>query len=80
MQPALDASEPLAYVVGSEGLSKMIPESEYRAAGIEPLFETLPTLDEFERAQEANGADTPDERAKRAGDLNRRQSTPRSNS
>jgi hypothetical protein len=57
----MDASEPLAYIVGGEGLPKMIPESEYRAAGYEPPFEILPTLDEFERVQEANGADAPDE-------------------
>jgi hypothetical protein len=50
MQPALGASEPLAYVIGGEGLPKMIPESEYRAAGIEPPFELLPTLDDLERA------------------------------
>jgi hypothetical protein len=49
----MDASEPLAYIVGGEGLPKMIPESEYRAAGYEPPFEILPTLDEFERVQEA---------------------------
>jgi hypothetical protein len=61
MQPALGAGEPMAHVVGGEGLPKMIPENEYRAAGIQPPFETLPTLDEFERAQEANGADTPGE-------------------
>ena len=28
MLPAMDASEALAYVVGGEGLPKMIPESE----------------------------------------------------
>ena len=61
MQSALGASEPMAYVVGGEGLPKMIPESEYRTAGYEPPFDTLPTLDQFERAQEANGAHKPDE-------------------
>jgi hypothetical protein len=44
MQPALCASEPMAYVVGGEGLPKMIAESEYRAAGYEPPFETLRCL------------------------------------
>jgi hypothetical protein len=60
MQPALGASEPMAYVVGGEDLPKMIPESEYRAAGIEPPFEMLPTLDDIERAEQANGAQEPD--------------------
>jgi hypothetical protein len=59
MQPALGASEPMAYVVGGEGLPKMIPESEYRSAGYEPPFETLPTLDELERAEKADGAHEP---------------------
>jgi hypothetical protein len=54
MQPALDASEPMAYVVGGEGLPKMIPESEYRAVGYEPPFEMLPTLDDIECAEQAN--------------------------
>jgi putative SOS response-associated peptidase YedK len=55
MVAAVDAGEALAYVVGGEGLPKMIPESEYRAADIEPPFETLPTLDEYEAAEEAKG-------------------------
>jgi hypothetical protein len=38
----------------------MIPESEYRAAGYEPPFETLPTLDGVERAQETNATLSPD--------------------
>jgi hypothetical protein len=62
MSPAIEPGEALAYIVGGEGLPKMIPESEYREAGYEPPFETLPTLDEFERAQEANSADEPDAR------------------
>jgi hypothetical protein len=61
MMPAIPPGEELAYVVGGEGLPKMIPESEYRAAGYEPPFDTLPTLDQFERAQEANGAHKPNE-------------------
>jgi hypothetical protein len=60
MMPAIPPGEALAYIVGGEDLPKMIPESEYRASGYEPPFETLPTLDEFERAQEANGVDEPD--------------------
>jgi hypothetical protein len=60
VQPALCASEPMAYVVGGEGLPKMIPESEYRAAGYEPPFETLPMLDGVERAQETNATLSPD--------------------
>jgi hypothetical protein len=60
MSPAIEPGEALAYVVGGAEGPKMIPESEYRAAGIEPPFETLPTLDEFEAAQEAEGADEPE--------------------
>jgi hypothetical protein len=52
MSPAIRAGEALAYVVGGEGLPKMIPESEYRARGYEPPFEILPTLDEYEAAVE----------------------------
>jgi hypothetical protein len=33
------------------------PRSEYRAAGYEPPFEMLPTLDEFEAAEEAEDGD-----------------------
>jgi hypothetical protein len=43
-----------------KALPKMIPESEYRAAGYEPPFEMLPTLDDVERAEEANGSHEPD--------------------
>jgi hypothetical protein len=57
MQPALGASEPMAYVVGGESLPKMIPEREYRAAGHEPPFEMMPKLDEFEAAKEAKDGD-----------------------
>jgi hypothetical protein len=60
MMPAIPPGEELAYIVGGEDLPKMIPESEYRAAGYEPPFDLLPTLEEFERAQEANGAHEPD--------------------
>jgi hypothetical protein len=56
VQPALCAGEPMAYVVGGEGLPKMIPESEYRAAGYEPPFETMGV----ERAQETNATLSPD--------------------
>jgi hypothetical protein len=56
----LGVSEPTAYVVVGDWLPRMIPESEYRAAGYEPPFETLPTLDGVERAQETNAALSPD--------------------
>ena len=39
----------------------MIPEGEYRAAGINPPFELLPTLDEYEAAEEGKSADMPRE-------------------
>jgi hypothetical protein len=57
MVPAINPSEALAYIVGDEDLPKMIPESEYRGAGYEPPFEMLPTLDEFEAAEEAEDGD-----------------------
>jgi hypothetical protein len=60
MQPALGTSEPAAYVVVGDGLPKVIPESEYRAAGYEPPFGTLPMLDGVERAQETNATLSPD--------------------
>jgi hypothetical protein len=53
----MDVGETLAFVVGGEGLPKMIRESEYRAAGYERPFEMLPTLDEFEAAEEAEDGD-----------------------
>jgi hypothetical protein len=59
MMPAIPPGEALAYIVGGEDLPKMIPESEYRTAGYEPPFEMLPTLDDVERAEVANGADEP---------------------
>jgi hypothetical protein len=52
MMHAVNPGEAMAYIVGGEGLPKMIPESEYRAAGYEPPFEMLPTLDEYEAAVE----------------------------
>jgi hypothetical protein len=60
MMPAIPPGKELAYIVGGEDLPKMISESEYRAAGYEPPFDLLPTPEEFERAQEANGAHEPD--------------------
>jgi hypothetical protein len=57
MMPAIPPGEALAYIVGGEDLPKMIPGSEYRAAGYEPPFEMLPTLDEFEAAEEAEDGD-----------------------
>jgi hypothetical protein len=60
MVPAIEPGEALAYVLGGEDMPKMIPESEHRSAGYEPPFETLPTLDEFERAEKADGAHEPD--------------------
>jgi hypothetical protein len=38
-----------------------VAESEYRAAGYEPPFEMLPTLDEYEVAEEAKGSRAPNE-------------------
>jgi hypothetical protein len=49
-QPAGD-DEPVAYVVSGE-TATFITESEYRADGVEPPFETLPSQEEYEAAVE----------------------------
>lgn len=43
--------EAVAYVV-SDGTATFITESEYRASGIEPLFESLPSQEDYEAASE----------------------------
>jgi hypothetical protein len=49
-QPAGD-DEPVAYVV-SGSTATFVTESEYRADGIEPPFEALPSQDQYEEALE----------------------------
>jgi hypothetical protein len=49
-QPGGD-DEPVAYVV-SDGTATFMTESEYRAVGIDPPFESLPSQDEYEEAVE----------------------------
>ena len=50
-QPAVGEDEAIAYVV-SDGATMFITESEYRAEGISPPFETLLSQEEYEAAAE----------------------------
>ena len=50
-QPAVGDDEAIAYVA-SDKATMFITESEYRAEGFSPPFETLPSQDEYEAAQE----------------------------
>jgi hypothetical protein len=50
-QPAVGEDEAIAYVA-SGGATMFVTESEYRAEGISPPFETLPSQEEYEAAAE----------------------------
>jgi hypothetical protein len=50
-QPAVGEDEAIAYVA-SGGATTFVAESEYRAEGIRPPFETLPSQEEYEVAAE----------------------------
>jgi len=50
-QPAVGDDEAIAYVA-SGGATTFVAESEYRAEGISPPFETLPSQEEYEAAAE----------------------------
>jgi hypothetical protein len=46
-QPAVGEDEAIAYVA-SDGATMFLTESEYRAEGFSPPFETLPSQEEYE--------------------------------
>jgi hypothetical protein len=50
-QPAIGNDEAVAYVASGDA-TMFVTESEYRAEGLSPPFETLPTQDEYEAARE----------------------------
>ena len=50
-QPAVGEDEAIAYVA-SGGATTFVAESEYRAEGISPTFEALPSQEEYEAAAE----------------------------
>jgi hypothetical protein len=50
-QPAIGDDEAFAYVVSGKA-TMFVTESEYRAEGMSPLFETLPSQEEYEAAIE----------------------------
>jgi hypothetical protein len=50
-QPAVAEDEAVAYVA-SGGATMFVAESEYRAEGICPPFETLPSQEEYEEVAE----------------------------
>jgi hypothetical protein len=50
-QPAVGEDEAIAYVA-SGGATMFVAESEYRAEGISPPFEALPSREEYEAAAE----------------------------
>ena len=50
-QPPVGEDEAIAYVA-SDGATMFVTESEYRAEGISPPFETLPSQEDYEAAAE----------------------------
>ena len=50
-QPAVGQDEAIAYVANG-GATMFVTETEYRAEGISPPFEALPSQEEYEAAAE----------------------------
>ena len=68
-QPAVGGDEAIAYVAG-DGATMFITESEYRAEGVSPPFDTLPSQEEYEAAAENEDIEASEEEDLARGPFN----------